>query len=111
PVDTYPDMNVHGFEKTSLAILEALFDDDGVDGIFLISFAAYGTDALRPLAKMIREQANKPVFVSLLGDPEQEALSRSFLMEQEIPFFDYPETGVEVFARMWQYAKHLNGRQ
>ncbi|MBI5549984.1 MAG: CoA-binding protein, partial [Desulfobacterales bacterium] len=39
PVDTYPDMNVHGFEKTSLSILEALFDDDGVDGILFISFA------------------------------------------------------------------------
>ncbi|MBS3808943.1 MAG: CoA-binding protein [Desulfobacterales bacterium] len=106
PVDTYPDMNVYGFEKTSLSILEALFDDDGVDGIFFISFAAYGTEALQPLAEMIREKANKPVFISLLGDPGQEALSRTFLMEQEIPFFDYPETGIEVFARMWQYAKH-----
>jgi acyl-CoA synthetase (NDP forming) len=107
PVDTYPDMNVHGFEKTSLSILEALFDDDGVDGIFFISFAAYGTDMLGPLARMIRERANKPVFVSLLGDPGQEALCRSFLMEQEIPFFDYPETGIEVFAHMWHYAKHV----
>lgn len=106
PVDTYPDMNIHGFEKTSLSIMEALFDDKGVDGIFFISFAAYGTDALGPLAQMIREKANKPVFVSLLGDPGQEALCRSFFMEQEIPYFDYPETGIEVFARMWQYAKH-----
>jgi acetate---CoA ligase (ADP-forming) len=111
PVDTYPDMNVHGFEKTSLSILEALFDDDGVDGIFFISFAAYGADVLRPLAKMIRERANKPVFVSLLGDPGQEALCRTFLMAQEIPFFDYPETGIEVFARMWQYAKLVKGRE
>jgi acyl-CoA synthetase (NDP forming) len=107
PVDTYPDMNVHGFEKTSLSILEALFDDNGVDGIFFISFAAYGTDMLRPMAKIIRKKANKPVFVSLLGDPGQEALCRAFLMEQQIPFFDYPETGIEVFARMWQYANML----
>lgn len=110
PVDTYPDMNVHGFEKTSLSILEALFDDNGVDGIFFISFAAYGTEALRPLAEMIRQRANKPVFVSLLGDPGQEAQCRSFLMEQEIPVFDYPETGIEVFARMWHYARHLKER-
>jgi len=110
PVDTYPDMNVHGFEKTSLSILETLFNDDDVDGICFISFAAYSTEALQPLAARIKERANKPVFVSLLGDPEQEALSRSFLMEQQIPFFDYPETGIEVFARMWQYARHLSAR-
>lgn len=106
PVDTYPDMNVHGFEKTSLSILEALFDDEGVDGIFFISFAAYDTDLLRPVAKMIRKRKNKPVFVSLLGDPGQESLHRALLMEQEIPVFDYPETAIEVFARMWHYAKH-----
>ena len=56
---------------------------------------------------MIRQRANKPVFVSLLGDPAQETLCRSFLMEQEIPFFDYPEKGIEVFARMWQYATRV----
>jgi len=33
PVDTYPDMNVHGFEKLSNSVLEALFEDDGVDRI------------------------------------------------------------------------------
>jgi acetate---CoA ligase (ADP-forming) len=111
PVDTFPDMNVHGFEKTSLTILEALFDDEGVDGIVFISFAAYGAQMLQSLAKTIREKADKPVFVSLLGDPGQEALCRSFLMEQEIPFFDYPETGIEVLARMWQYAKHVTQEQ
>lgn len=111
PVDTYPDMNIHGFEKTSIAILEALFDDDGVDGIFLISFAAYGTGPLEPLARTIREKANKPVFLSLLGDPAQEALCRAFLMERQIPIYDYPETGIEVFARMWQYAKYISGRE
>ncbi|MFP4194610.1 MAG: CoA-binding protein [Desulfobacterales bacterium] len=106
PVDTYPDMNVHGFEKTSISIMEALFDDQGVDGIFFISFAAYDTEKLQPLAEMIRQRANKPVFFSLLGDPGQQAVLSSFLMEYEIPVFNYPETGIEVFARMWQYAKH-----
>lgn len=111
PVDTFPDMNIHGFEKTSITILEALFDDDSVDGIFFISFAAYGTEALGPLVQTIKEKANKPVFVSLLGDPDQEALCRTFLMAQQIPIFDYPETGIEVFARMWQYAKYISGRK
>jgi acetate---CoA ligase (ADP-forming) len=111
PVDTYPDMNVHGFEKTSLSILEALFYADGVDGIFFISFAAYGAEMLQPLAQVIRDKANKPVFVSLLGDPGQERLCRAYLMEQQVPIFDYPETGIEVFARMWQYARHASRRE
>jgi acyl-CoA synthetase (NDP forming) len=109
PVDTYPDMNIHGFEKTALTILEALFADQGVDGIFFISFAAYDTEMLRPLAEMIQEKATKPVFLSLLGDPEAQAQRRAFLMEQKIPIFDYPETGIDVFAHMWRHARHLAG--
>ncbi|OPL16402.1 MAG: hypothetical protein AVO39_05995 [delta proteobacterium MLS_D] len=109
PIDTYPDMNIHGFEKTSATILEALFDDEGVDGIFFISFAAYGVDMFRPIADFVKEKANKPVFFSILGDPDHVAGCRSFLMEQELPVFDYPETGVQVFARMLQYARYVSG--
>ncbi|MFP4454177.1 MAG: acetate--CoA ligase family protein [Desulfobacterales bacterium] len=106
PVDIYPDMNVYGFEKMLFTVLEALFDDEGVDGILFVSSASYAIENFRPLSEMIREKANKPVFVSLLGDPGQEADLRSFLMEQKIPVFNYPETGIEVFASMLQYAKH-----
>jgi acyl-CoA synthetase (NDP forming) len=108
PVDTYPDMNVHGFEKTSVTILDALFDDDDVDGIFFISFAAYGPDVFLPVVDLIRKKGNKPIFFSLLGDPDNEALCRSLFMENKIPIFDYPETAIDVFARMWQYAKHVD---
>jgi len=107
PVDTYPDMNRHGFEKTSTEIVRALLDDDGVDGIFFISFAAYGADMMEPVVDLVRERANKPFFVSLLGGADDIALSRAYLMEREIPIFDFPETGVRVFSRMWQYARKL----
>jgi acetyltransferase len=105
PVDTYPDMNIHGFEKTSKEIFEALFDDEGVDGIFFISFAAYGTEMLEPLVDLIKEKGNKPVFFSFLGGAQESALSRAYLMDNHIPAFDFPETGIQVFSRMWQYAK------
>jgi len=107
PVDTYPDMNRHGFEKTSTEIVKALLEDDGVDGIFFISFAAYGTEMMDPLVNLVRERADKPFFVSLLGSADDIALSRAYLMEHRIPIFDFPETGVRVFSRMWQYARRL----
>ncbi len=107
PVDTYPDMNVHGFEKTSTEIVRALLDDDSVDGIFFISFANRGTDMMDPLVDLVRERGDKPFFVSLLGDAGDIALSRAYLMDREIPIFDFPETGVRVFSRMWQYARRL----
>jgi len=107
PIDTYPDMNVHGFEKTSTEIVKALLDDDGVDGIFFISFAGYGTDMMDPVVDLVRKRANKPFFVSLLGGADDITLSRAYLMEREIPIFDFPETGVRVFSRMWQYARRI----
>jgi len=107
PIDTYPDMNVHGFEKTSTEVVRALLDDDGVDGIFFISFAAYGTSMMEPLVDLVRRRSDKPFFVSLLGGADDIALSRAYLMEREIPIFDYPETGVRVFSRMWEYARRL----
>ncbi|MDO9515198.1 MAG: hypothetical protein Q7J01_03745, partial [Syntrophales bacterium] len=107
PIDTYPDMNVHGFEKTSTEIISALLDDDGVDGIFFISFAGWGTGMMDPVVDLVRKRANKPFFVSLLGTADDIALSRSYLMEREIPIFNFPETGVRVFFRMWQYARRL----
>ncbi len=107
PIDTYPDMNVHGFEKTSTEIVAALLDDDTVDGIFFITFAAYGTEMMGPLVELVKEKGNKPFFVSLLGDADDIAESRAYLMERHIPVFDFPEKGVRVFSRMWRYARRV----
>lgn len=104
PVDIYPDTNVHGFEKTSTEIVSALLDDDGVDGIFFIFFAAPDTEMMEPLVELVREKADKPFFVSLLGGADDIILSRAYMMEHEVPIFDFPETGIRVFSRMWRYA-------
>ncbi len=107
PVDIYPDTNVHGFEKISTEITQALFDDDGVDGIFFIASAAGTNEMLAPLVDLVRKKRNKPFFMSFLGDAKHIYRSRAYLMEHEIPIFDFPETGVRVFSRMWQYARKL----
>jgi acyl-CoA synthetase (NDP forming) len=106
PVDIYPDMMTHGFEKTAGEILRGLLDDDDVHGIIFISFATAETEPYRPLIDLIRERNTKPVFFSLLGTAEDVEVCRTFLKEKGIPFYLYPEMGVRVFSHMRRYAEH-----
>jgi len=105
PIDLFPDMMTHGFEKTSCEILKALLDDDGVHGIVFIGFAMLGEEMFRPMAEVIRENPIKPVFVSLLGSREDLAATEDFLRKERIPVVPFPETAVQVFARMWRYVQ------
>lgn len=105
PVDIFPDMMVHGFEKTSTEILRALLTDDGVDGIIFISFATPDVEPYRPLVEVIQENLRKPVLFSLLGEKESMERCRVFLEGNRIPIFLLPEMGVKVFSLMWRYAR------
>ncbi len=110
PIDIFPDMMAHGFEKTATVILDALFQDDDVNGIIFISFTMEGGGfgMYEPLVEMIRQRANKPVFFSLSGDKDGVQATGDFLLDQKIPFFQFPELGVRTLARMWQYQQTLN---
>lgn len=105
PVDIYPDMNVHGFEKISTEILSALLDDEGVHGIIFICFATPTTDPYKPVVELVRERKNKPVFFSLLGDRNSVETSRAFFEESELPVCLFPEMAVRAFANMRRYAR------
>jgi acetyltransferase len=107
PVDLYPDMNTHGFEKTATEILEALLEDEGVDGIIFISFAMFGAEPYVPVIDLIRARRVKPVFFSLLGSKEDVESCRAFLEGHQMPFFLFPEMGVRVMAHMWRYARRI----
>ena len=109
PVDIFPDMIAHGFEKTSGEILGALLEDEGVHGVFFISFATPEVEPYRPLVEVIRERPTKPVFFSLMGIREEVEMCRAFLEERGIPFCLFPETAVQVFCHMWRYAQTVNG--
>jgi acyl-CoA synthetase (NDP forming) len=104
PVDLFPDMMVHGFEKTATEILRALLADDGVHGIVFISFAIYGPEPYRPLVEILKEGLSKPVFFSLLGSRENVEACREFVEQNGIPFYLFPEMAVRVFAHMWRYS-------
>ena len=105
PIDIFPDMMTHGFEKTSCEILKALLDDDGVHGIVFIGFAMLNEDMFRPMAEVIRENRSKPVFVSLLGNREDIAVTEDFFRKERIPVVPFPESAIQVFARMWRYVQ------
>ncbi len=105
PVDLFPDMLAHGFEKTSVEILKALLGDAGVDGIIWISFANRGPEIYQPMADLLLEQRSKPVFVSLLGSKKDKEACEGFLEGNRLPCYDFPEHAVRVFAHMWRYGK------
>ncbi len=105
PIDLFPDMLTHGFEKTSLEILKALLDASEVDGIIFISFANPEVDSLSPLVDFLQKRICKPIFFSLLGAKKDIETVQDFLEENGFPCFDFPERAVRVFSRMWQYAR------
>jgi acyl-CoA synthetase (NDP forming) len=105
PIDIFPDMMAHGFEKTVTEILRALLDDDGVHGIVLISFAAFGVELYYPIVELINAQRSKPIFVTLLGSQEDVRIMGDYLLDQRIPFFPFPEMVIRVFSHMWRYAR------
>ena len=109
PIDLFPDMLAHGFEKTSIELLTALLEDRGVDGIIFISFANFGEQPYRPIIEGLEGRVHKPLFFSVLGMKKDIEGTAAFLEERGYPCFDLPEMAVRVFARMWQYRKTVSG--
>jgi len=105
PVDIFPDMNAHGFEKTSIEILKALLEEDTVHGIVIIAYAQPGTEPYHPIVEALKEQHTKPVFFSLLGEKSDLQTTQTYLDENGFPCYDFPEMAVRVFSRMWAYAR------
>jgi acyl-CoA synthetase (NDP forming) len=108
PIDLFPDMLAHGFEKTSIELLTALLEDRGVDGIIFISFANFGEQPYRPIIEGLEGRVHKPLFFSVLGMKKDIEGTAAFLEERGYPCFDLPEMAVRVFARMWQYKKTVS---
>lgn len=109
PVDIFPDMMVHGFEKTSVHIVEALLEDETVHGVLFISFAFWGTAPYRPLVDLLSKRRPKPVFFSLLGPKEEVEACREFFEENRLPCCLFPEMAVNAFANMWRRARQARG--
>lgn len=107
PIDIYPDMMVHGFEKLTTEIMKALLRDEGVNGIVFIGFSAPDPEPYAPLVELIESDRSKPVFFSLLGQKGHTEEIRAFLEQHHIPFCAFPEIAVKAFANMRRYARTL----
>jgi acetyltransferase len=105
PIDIFPDMMVHGFDKISLETVKALLEDDGVHAVFFISFAIDGNEQYRRVVDLIQEKRTKPVFFSLLGRKGDTEACRQLLEENRIPFYLFPDAGVRGLAHMLRYAR------
>jgi acyl-CoA synthetase (NDP forming) len=110
PIDIFPDMMVHGFDKISVETVKALLEDEGVHGIFFISFAIDGNEQYRAVVDLIRENRSKPVFFSLLGRREDVESCKQLIEGNRIPFYLFPDTGVRVLAHMRRYARLVEAR-
>ncbi len=111
PVDIFPDMLTHGFEKTTNEIFRALLDDNQVDGIIFIAFALPDPCHLDPLLALIRERSKKPVFFTLIGNKEDVEVCESYVEENGVPFYLLPEKAVRVFSHMVKYARTLSASE
>lgn len=107
PVDVFPDMMNHGFEKTNTEIVKALMEDDNVDAIFFISFVTEGPEPYYSLAEIVRDNCRKPFFVSLMGAIDDVRVNMDFLRSRKIPCYAYPEHAVKTFANMVRYASYV----
>jgi acyl-CoA synthetase (NDP forming) len=107
PVDIFPDMMTHGFQKTTVEIFSALLDDHEVDGILFVSFAINDPSHLDPLLELVRKRPEKPVFFTLMGHKEDVEACQSYVEENGVPFYLLPEKGVRVFSHMLGYARTL----
>ncbi len=111
PIDIFPDMMVHGFEKISLETVRALLEDDGVHAVFFISFAVEGNEPYRAVAELVRQKRTKPVFFSLLGRKDDVESCKGLIEGNRIPFYLFPDMGVRVLAHMWRYARLREARK
>jgi acetyltransferase len=111
PVDLFPDITVHGFEKTTRHLLQALLDDDGVNGIIYILQCPEKAEPFMPMIEIIEKQREKPLFVSLLGNKDHIDAATDLLIEHRIPVYPFPEMGVRVFASMHRYAQRLKEKE
>jgi len=67
PIDIYPDMAVHGVDRTMNTILSALMDDRNVHGIIAISFANEGAQVYHPVVEALKGKVTKPLFLASWG--------------------------------------------
>ncbi len=105
PIEFPGNASAIDFEKA----IDACIKDVQVDGILVILTPQPGTP-LNDIAKKLVDASRrkiKPILASWMGDTlVREA--KNILEEGGVPHYRYPESAVDVFQYLYQYAKRIN---
>lgn len=102
PVDVLGDA---GPEKYKAAI-EACNQDPEVDATLVILTPQEVTDPAGIASALVEAKNHKPVFACWMGESEVKE-GREILERGKIPHYRYPESGVDVFLKMYHYSRNL----
>ncbi len=105
PVDVLGDASAETFREAVRICLEDE-NTDGVLAIFTTQAVTDPTEAARALAT-IKSQNSKTLFACWMGEQDVQP-GRDMLELASIPHYRYPESAVEVFAKMYHYARNLD---
>jgi len=107
PIDILGDARADRYK----AVLEAVLNDENVDGILIIYTAQAVADPFE-IAKSIvelvksRGQRGKTILTSFMGKKDVEE-ANLFLNANEIPTFSTPEQAVKTYMYMYKYRRNL----
>jgi acetyltransferase len=107
PVDVLGDAGEEAYRRT----VDACLRDEGVDGVLVIltpqamthpSAIARGIVEINQVASFMK----KPVLAAWMGESDVWE-GREILENGKVPNYRYPESAVDVFVRMYKYARNL----
>jgi len=105
PVDVIGDARADRYQSS----IQAAFDDDDVDGVFVILTPQSMTD-IETIAEEITniaEGQTKPLYASFMGEKDV-AAGINILQKHKIPHYFLPESMCSAFRAVYQFNKNLN---
>ncbi|RLC31567.1 MAG: CoA-binding protein, partial [Deltaproteobacteria bacterium] len=105
PVDVIGDADYDRYENA----LEAVINDDGVDGALVILTPQSMTDAegtARAIVKIAR-RSSKPILSCFMGIVDVSA-GVKYLQEYGYPVYKFPENAAKSFAALFRYSRWLH---
>ena len=107
PIDTYPDSNIKGFERTTIGVAHALLEADEVDAVIFISFANNEVNPYGPIVDALKGRLTKPFFFCIAGSRTDVEETIKLLLANRLPAVPYPDMAVRALTHMVGYARRV----
>lgn len=107
PVDVIGDARADRYT----AAIQAAFDDDDVDGVFVILTPQSMTDIITIASEIVKiaEGQAKPIYASFMGEKDV-APGIDILQKHQIPHYILPESMCEAFQAVLHFKKEIKPR-